>query len=370
MSEEENLRKAYFVLGLEPGASLETINRRYKRLIMVWHPDRFPTADGKHDAQEELKQINNAKDKLKAHFDKGGHKASGPCACRAGTAYPAGGGRTSQGPGPGPARRAKTAEEAHQEEAQARSRSEQRARRASEETAQKNSHQTEAGAFGAAQEFLKDALDQSNALEEERVRWKIAACLGVAWLILSLFGWVGTGIEGGWSDFTRQWQSDHPSHSGSANGTTNFDAAVKSPTYVPPPDDSVTIRKQQEDLEQQRRDEAARKQKDQDIYFTKLEIDKWQKSIEHSTTTIANLEAQIANPAVSEFERTKLRSYQNFQRRCLGDAQASLDRAQQKLADLSGTQPPLMTIPSESDRSVELSIPHVVPTDRPIGRGN
>ena len=362
MSEEENLRKAYFVLGLEPGASFETINRRYKRLIMVWHPDRFPTADGKHDAQEELKQINNAKDKLKAHFDKGGHKASGPCACRAGTAYAAGGGRTSQGPGPGPARRAKTAEEAHREEADARSRSEQRARRASEDTAQKNPHQTEAGAFGAAQ----DALGQSDALEEERVRWKIAACLGAVWLILSLFGWVGTGIEGGWSDFTRQWQSDHPSHSGSANGTTNLDAAVKSPTYVPPPDDSVTIRKQQEDLEQQRRDEAARKQNDQDIYFTKLEIDKWQKSIEHSTTTIADLEAQIANPAVSEFERTKLRSYQNFQRKCLGDAQASLNNALQKLAGLTGTRVPPLVTPPEANRALDLTVPHVIPADRPI----
>jgi curved DNA-binding protein CbpA len=49
---EEKLKKAYFVMGLEPGAALDKITRRHKRLIMVWHPDRFPTADGKKEAEE------------------------------------------------------------------------------------------------------------------------------------------------------------------------------------------------------------------------------------------------------------------------------------------------------------------------------
>ncbi|MGH2478945.1 MAG: J domain-containing protein [Ktedonobacteraceae bacterium] len=75
MTEEEKLAKAYFILGLEPGAPLDKITRRHKRLIMVWHPDRFPTEDGKKEAEEELKNINNAKDDLKNHFEKS-HKAS------------------------------------------------------------------------------------------------------------------------------------------------------------------------------------------------------------------------------------------------------------------------------------------------------
>ncbi|MGI0135400.1 MAG: J domain-containing protein, partial [Candidatus Micrarchaeaceae archaeon] len=81
MTEEEKLAKAYFILSLEPGAPLDKIIKRHKRLIMVWHPDRFPTEDGKKDAEEELKKINNAKDDLKNHFENN-HKASGPCACK------------------------------------------------------------------------------------------------------------------------------------------------------------------------------------------------------------------------------------------------------------------------------------------------
>ena len=103
-----DLHKAYIDLGLEPGASLEAILLRYKRLIMVWHPDRMPNDAGKHDADEELKKINNAKDVLKQHFDSGEHRDSGACACRSGAgqqsqAYS----RSQGGPGPGDRRQLK-----------------------------------------------------------------------------------------------------------------------------------------------------------------------------------------------------------------------------------------------------------------------
>jgi len=49
---------------LEPEASTDAVLRRYKRLVMAWHPDRFPTEDGKKEAEEELKKINNAKKTL------------------------------------------------------------------------------------------------------------------------------------------------------------------------------------------------------------------------------------------------------------------------------------------------------------------
>ena len=58
------LHKAYAILGLEPGSTMDSIMRRYKRLIMVWHPDRAPTKEHKDFAEEELKKINNAKDLL------------------------------------------------------------------------------------------------------------------------------------------------------------------------------------------------------------------------------------------------------------------------------------------------------------------
>jgi hypothetical protein len=75
-----DLLKAYSVLGLEPGSPKDAIQSRYKRLVLVWHPDRFPTNEGKADAEEELKKIVNAKELLVKHFDSGKHKGSG-CAC-------------------------------------------------------------------------------------------------------------------------------------------------------------------------------------------------------------------------------------------------------------------------------------------------
>ena len=89
------LHKAYAVLGLDPGSSMESIMRRYKRLIMVWHPDRAPTPDHKEFAEEELKKINNAKDVLTKHFGaSGGHRATG-CECQAGAGSAAGAGGRS-----------------------------------------------------------------------------------------------------------------------------------------------------------------------------------------------------------------------------------------------------------------------------------
>jgi len=53
MSEADSLQKAYRTLNLEPGASFEAVIRRHKRLIMVWHPDRFSNPQSKLDAEEE-----------------------------------------------------------------------------------------------------------------------------------------------------------------------------------------------------------------------------------------------------------------------------------------------------------------------------
>jgi len=75
------LHKAYSVLGLSPGTSIERITTRYKRLVMVWHPDRMPTGKGKEDADEELRKINIAKDLLEAHYGNGSHKPGSNCEC-------------------------------------------------------------------------------------------------------------------------------------------------------------------------------------------------------------------------------------------------------------------------------------------------
>jgi DnaJ domain len=235
MTEEEKLQKAYFILGLEPGAPMDKITRRHKRLIMVWHPDRFPTDDGKKDAEEELKQINNAKDDLKSHFEKN-HKASGPCACKPSAAgstqhtYQSGA-RTGQGPGPG---KRKTTQETNREEAEAQRRSKERQQKAAEEAAEKERQRQAAASATATQQTTQQAADQTKLLDDERLRWRVALCIGAAWVGLSLFGWIGTSAKAMWHDFSWKWERDHPSHSDSSSGGSNIGSGLTTPPVTQP----------------------------------------------------------------------------------------------------------------------------------------
>lgn len=171
------IHKALAIFGLEPGASQDAIQRRYKRLIMVWHPDRFPTEDGKKDAEEELKKINNANDVLKKHFASG-HRASG-CECQQpATSSSAGTDHRGHGPGPGPHRKPDDAE------AQAKQRDEERKRKAAaEEAARKAAEYQQQQQQKAAQSTFEQAQKQQEELKWNKIRWQIAA--GEAALFIS-----------------------------------------------------------------------------------------------------------------------------------------------------------------------------------------
>lgn len=228
MTEEEKLQKAYFVMGLEPGAPLDKVTRRHKRLIMVWHPDRFPTADGKKEAEEELKQINNAKDDLKHHFERE-HKTSGPCPCKPSPGSTSQSGQSSghSGPGPGPGRR-RTTQETDKEEAEAEPRSKAREQQAAAEEAEKRRQKQAAENPQPAERTAQQEADQAKLREDEHLRWKVSACLGIAWIALSLFGFVGTGLKAWWHDFSWKWERDHaPQQQSSPPQQINN-------TYVPP----------------------------------------------------------------------------------------------------------------------------------------
>jgi uncharacterized protein YjbI with pentapeptide repeats len=63
-----DLDQCYKVLGLEPGASPEEVNQAYKDLAFIWHPDRIPQDNARlrQKAQEKLKEINHARDRLRS----------------------------------------------------------------------------------------------------------------------------------------------------------------------------------------------------------------------------------------------------------------------------------------------------------------
>ena len=57
----DELRSAYAVLGLQPGASLHKVKRQFKTLVRRWHPDRFASdPQGKAEANDRLRVINIA----------------------------------------------------------------------------------------------------------------------------------------------------------------------------------------------------------------------------------------------------------------------------------------------------------------------
>ncbi len=231
MTEEEKLQNAYFVMGLEPGAALDKVTRRHKRLIMVWHPDRFPTADGKKEAEEELKKINNAKDDLKNHFEKD-HRASGPCSCKPNPGSTSQAGQSSGQTGPGPGRR-RTTQETDNEEAEAERRSKAREQQAATEESQARRQKQAESA--PAQPTAQQEADYAKLREDERLRWKVSVCLGIAWIALSLFGFVGTGLKAWWHDFAWKWERDH------APKQQSSQAPQPSSSYVPPYQQSPNV---------------------------------------------------------------------------------------------------------------------------------
>lgn len=61
----DELRSAYAVLGLQPGASLQKVKQQFKTLVRRWHPDRFANdPQGKVEANDRLRVINNAYDMI------------------------------------------------------------------------------------------------------------------------------------------------------------------------------------------------------------------------------------------------------------------------------------------------------------------
>ena len=59
--------QCYKLLGLTSNATLEDVNKAYKALALLWHPDRIPRENVQQQlqAQEKLKEINHARDSLR-----------------------------------------------------------------------------------------------------------------------------------------------------------------------------------------------------------------------------------------------------------------------------------------------------------------
>lgn len=65
MRDRINIDEAYSILELKPGASQAEVKQAYRKLVKIWHPDRFPSPEQKQAAEEKIKLINEAYNKLK-----------------------------------------------------------------------------------------------------------------------------------------------------------------------------------------------------------------------------------------------------------------------------------------------------------------
>jgi len=65
------LREAFSILEIEEGSSLDEVKTDYRRLCIVWHPDRFQNPELKAHAEEKLKRINLAFDTIKSSTAEG-----------------------------------------------------------------------------------------------------------------------------------------------------------------------------------------------------------------------------------------------------------------------------------------------------------
>ncbi|MFN6566691.1 molecular chaperone DnaJ [Nostoc minutum NIES-26] len=61
-----DIDRAYEILGLTPGASPAQVKQAYRKLVKIWHPDRFFDQEQKQEAEEKIKTINAAYNKLRS----------------------------------------------------------------------------------------------------------------------------------------------------------------------------------------------------------------------------------------------------------------------------------------------------------------
>ncbi len=67
-----NVQEAYSTLETDYGSSLDAIEKSYRNLIRVWHPDRFTKSPDLHAfAEEKSKRLNHARDVLRAAWSTG-----------------------------------------------------------------------------------------------------------------------------------------------------------------------------------------------------------------------------------------------------------------------------------------------------------
>lgn len=350
-----DLHKAFNVMGLEPGSSEEAVRTRFKRLMMVWHPDRFSTDEQKKFANDELIKIKDADDLLVKHFRDGSHVSSN-CACQSDGSHASSSSQKSSATGPGPGRRTKNEDDIKREDEAARKRDAER-RNGGSDTAQKANEEAQ---NSAREQAVQSAVAQENDRKSESLRWKLAIAGGAYFLILLILPMIGRAVEKpliGAEDAVLNLQGESESHKKMndawqqytterqriASDSLQRDVSVSEaqgwhPPYVSTDQYAGTIAFAM--AQKEREQTAAKQQQDQaharDVTNTQNEISKAQGIIQHCNEQIAELQTKVDNTAIADRDRNIAASDQERMRGYIVEAQKSLEFYQKQLSDQQG----------------------------------
>jgi curved DNA-binding protein CbpA len=350
-----DLQKAYSVLGLEPGAPMEAINRRYKRLVLVWHPDRFHNEEGKREAEQELKAINSARDLLKDHFVKGGHKETGPCSCRADSGQQSAQSKqNAHGPGPGPDRT--NDREGTKREQEASRKREADSRRSS---AEDGANRADQAAKAAHEQTMHNAFRKGHHQNHDSVRWRISLGCAAIFVLSSIVLIVSDGLEQPiissqkaiygpkddndeskqLSDEWRSYQNDKAqvAYTLLRREPVSGETSQWRPPFVSNDRSAYWLSRWAYQQLVVRVEEQTRKSA-QDLSNARMDVERYQNAIEFSQKRLADAEAKLADSTISALDRQFATSDQATQFKFLQENQVNLKYAQQRLNELQGDQ--------------------------------
>jgi curved DNA-binding protein CbpA len=160
---------------------------------------------GKHEAEEELKRINQAYDVLKHHFEKG-HTAESNCSCQP----PVTGSKQQKSnhcPDSGT-----DAEQNKNQENEARRRDKERRRKhekeasqaATDETRRAEEQRQASGGFERALDGVLGSVETENA---ETFRWRMAMLAAVAFVLLLALGSIGVAARNAITEIQHEWHT-------------------------------------------------------------------------------------------------------------------------------------------------------------------
>jgi flagellar biosynthesis GTPase FlhF len=208
-------------------------------------------ADAKQDAEEELKIINASFEKIKKHFESE-HKSGANCRCQPSAAGPPPNDNShntnnsrkadQQSTEQSDAEKKKTQEEATQRRTE-----ERRKREAEEETARRAAEAAQHAKD--KQQAAEDAMKSQSERKEEVLRWKLTRVVGVAFITLIAYCWLGCmardvirGAERQWEDFLSPRKEAPPIMHSSRTSKPQIQPYI--PPFERPPTGIITSWKQ------------------------------------------------------------------------------------------------------------------------------